>query len=46
MLLCMVQNVLSGGLEMSQIVACVVSSSACLKIKSEFHCVEGFDFFN
>ena len=43
MLLCMMQNMLSLGLEMSQIAACDVSSSACLKIKSEFHCVEGFD---
>ena len=38
-LLCMVQNMLSWGLKMSQIVACDVSSSACPKIKSEFHCV-------
>ena len=39
----MVWNVLYWGLEMSQTVACDVSSSACVKAKSKFHCAGGFD---
>ena len=39
------QNMLPWGLEMSQVDACDVSSSAFLKIKSEFHCVGGLDDF-